>query len=148
MLKTSMKSSNLACCCRKLRSGRLGGFFLQGEMHAFVAAVLLRMAGLDPFDANAQAQPPDGEFAQMKQGVRGSEGHAVIAADVGGQAALLKKPLKHSKSVVFSGGRKRLAGQQITAGMIGDGQRVAVVMIAQQELALVIGAPQLIGTLA
>ena len=78
----------------------------------------------------------------------GSEGNAVVAADVGGQAALLKKPLKHSKSVVFFGGGKRLAGQQIPAGMIGDGQRVAVVMIAQQELALVIGAPQFIGALA
>ena len=44
-------------------------------MHAFVAAILLRVAGLDAFDANTEAQPPDGEFAQMKQGVRGSEGH-------------------------------------------------------------------------
>ena len=30
----------------------------------------------------------------------------VVAAHVGRQAALLKKPLKYSKSVVFSGGRK------------------------------------------
>jgi hypothetical protein len=31
--------------------------------------------------------------------------------------------------------------------MIGDGQWVAVLTIAQQELAFVIGAPQFIGTL-
>src|SRR5450755_1884972 len=37
---------------------------------------------------------------------------------------------------------------RICAGMIGDGQGVAVAMISQQELALVIGAPELIGTLA
>jgi len=36
----------------------------------------------------------------------------------------------------------------IAAGMIGHGQRVAVVVIAQQELALVIRASQFIGTLA
>jgi hypothetical protein len=36
---------------------RFGGFFLQGEMHA---AILLRMARLDPLDANAEAKPPDG----------------------------------------------------------------------------------------
>ena len=38
-------------------------------MHAFVAAVLLRMARLDPFDANAQPQPPDGEFAQIRANI-------------------------------------------------------------------------------
>ena len=35
--------------------------------------------------------------AWVKQGVRRSERHAIIAADVGGQAALAKKPFKHSK---------------------------------------------------
>ena len=76
---------------KEVGGGRLGGFFLQSEMHAFMTAVLLRMAGLDAFDANAQAEPPDGELAQVEQGVCGSEGHAVVAADVGGQAALLEK---------------------------------------------------------
>ena len=55
-----------------------------------MTAVLLGMAGLDACDADAQAKPPDGEFAEMKQSVRGSKRHAIIAADVGGQAALLK----------------------------------------------------------
>src|SRR6266480_662863 len=116
-------------------------------MHAFMAAILLRMAGLDSFNANPQPEPPDCQLAQVEQGMRGSEGHAVIAADVGGQAALLKKPLKHSKSVVFAGRRESFAGKQKTAGVIGDGQRVAVVMIAEQEFSLVVGAPQLVGLL-
>ncbi len=76
---------------------RLGGFFLQGEMHAFMAAILLRMTGFDSLDANAEAKPPDGEFAEIEQSVRGSEGHTVVAADVGGQATLLKKPLLHPR---------------------------------------------------
>jgi hypothetical protein len=113
-----------------------------------MTAILLGMTRLDPFNANAQPEPPDGEFAQVEQSVCGSEGDAVIATDVGGQATLFKKPLKQSKSKGFLGGGKSFAGQQISAGMIGDGQRVAVLTIAQQELTFVIGAPQFIGTLA
>jgi hypothetical protein len=44
---------------QEVGGGRLGGFFLQGQMHAFMAAILLGMARLDPLDANAQAKPPD-----------------------------------------------------------------------------------------
>src|SRR5437870_5998895 len=117
-------------------------------MHALMAAILLGMARLDPFDGNPEPEPPDGQLAQVKQGVCRSEGHTVVAADVGRQAALLKKPFKHSESVVFAGGRKRLTGEEITAGMVGDRQRIAVLTIGEQELALVIGAPQFIGTLA
>ncbi len=67
---------------------------------------MLRMARLDALDANAQPEPPDRQLTQIEQGVGGSEGDAVIAADVGRQAALLKKPFKHGKSVVFFGVRK------------------------------------------
>jgi hypothetical protein len=35
-------------------------------MHAFVTAILLGMARLDPFDADAQAEPPDRELAQIE----------------------------------------------------------------------------------
>ena len=44
-------------------------------MHPFVAAVLLRVTRLDPFDADAQAQPPDGELAQVEQRMRGGKRH-------------------------------------------------------------------------
>ena len=106
------------------------------------------MARLDAFDADAQPEPPDRKLAQVEQRVSRSEGHAVIAADVGRQAALLKKPLKHCKSVLFSGRRKSLTGEEITAGVIGDRQRIAILPIAQQELPFVIGAPKFVGTLA
>ena len=78
----------------------------------------------------------------------GSERHIVIAADVGGQAAFLKKPLKHRESVLFPGRRKGFTGEQKAAGMVGDRQRITVLVIAEQELPFVIGAPQLIGALA
>ena len=91
----------------------------------------MRMTRFDSLDANAEAKPPDGEFAEIEQSVRGSEGHTVVAADVGGQATLLKKPLKHGESEVFSGRRKRFTGEEKTAGVIGDGERITVLAIAQ-----------------
>src|SRR5574340_1014633 len=76
-----------------------------------------------------------------------SEGHAVVAANAGGQAALFKKPFKYGESVVFSGRRKRLTSEEKAAGVIRDRQRIAILTIAQQELAFVIGAPQFVGAL-
>jgi len=74
--------------------------------------------------------------------------HAVVAADVGRQTTLLKKPLKYRESVILSGGRKRLTDKQKTAGVVGDGERITVLTIAKQELTFVIGAPQLVGLLS
>ena len=47
--------------------------------------------------------------------MRGSEGNAVVTADVGRQATLLKQPLKDCESEVLSGRRKRFTGEEKTA---------------------------------
>src|SRR5215469_5851077 len=98
---------------------------------------------LDAFDADGQTQPPDGQLAQVEQSMCGSEGHTVVAANVGGQTALAKKPLKCCESVVFTSGTESFAGEQKAAGVVSDGQRVAVMLVAQQKLAFVVGAPEL-----
>ena len=113
-----------------------------------MAPILLRVTGPNAFDANAQAEPPDRQLAQMKQSVRRSERNPIIAADVGWQAALLKKPFKYGKSVNLRGWRKALRSTQKTAGTVGDRQRIAVLAVAQQKLAFVIGAPKFVGPLA
>jgi len=60
----------------------------------------------------------------MEQGVCGSEGHAVVAADVGGQATIFEQALKYSESVVFLGGRKRFTSEEKAAGVVGNGERL------------------------
>jgi hypothetical protein len=50
-------------------------------MHAFMPAVLLRVAGLDVLDLDAEPEPPDGEFGEVEEGIRTGEGNAVIGAD-------------------------------------------------------------------
>jgi len=42
-------------------ASRLRCFFLQGQVHALVPAILLGMSGFDPLDRDAQTQPKDRE---------------------------------------------------------------------------------------
>ena len=51
---------------QKVDGRRLGGFFLQGEVHALVTAILLGSTGFDPLDANPEAKPPDNKLAQVE----------------------------------------------------------------------------------
>src|SRR3984893_11123358 len=111
-------------------------------MHAFMAAVLLRMARLDALDGNAEPQPPNGESALVEETMGRVKGHAVVGTDGLGQAAFLKQALKSGKGSLFLDRLHGLAEQKITASMIGNGQGVTIPLIPQHELALVVGGPQ------
>src|SRR6187551_2455125 len=90
----------------EVRSGGFGGFFLKREVHALVAAILLRMAGLDALDVDAKAQPPHRELAQAEERMGAGEGHAVVGADRERQAEVLEGTLKDGKCKLFFGGRQ------------------------------------------
>ena len=109
-----------------------------------MAAVLLRLAWLDALDGDAQPQPPDREPGEVEQGIGAGEGDAVVGADRDWQATLAEQPLEGGEGGVFAGGFERFAHQQEARGMVGDGQRVAIVAVAELELALEVGAPQLV----
>ena len=125
-----------------------GRFFFEGQMHALMAAVLLRLAWLDAFDLDAKPEPPDGQPAQVEQSIGGGEGNTIVGADGGRQPALLKQPLESGTSKVFAGGFERFAQQQIPRGVIGDGERIAVGLVAEPELGLVISTPETVRHLA
>ena len=44
---------------------RPGGFLLQGEVHALMVAILLRMAWFDALDGDAEPEPPHGQFGEV-----------------------------------------------------------------------------------
>src|SRR5207302_4669152 len=72
------------------------------------------------------------------------ERHTVVGPDRLRQAALLKHALEHGKGVDLLGGRERLAGEQVATGKVADGERIAIALVGEHELAFVIGAPQII----
>ncbi|MCH8250661.1 MAG: hypothetical protein IH913_13775, partial [Proteobacteria bacterium] len=60
-------------------------------------------------------------------------------------AEVLESSLKNAEGIDFLGGGEGITGDQISAGVVGDRQRVAVAAVGEHELALVIGTPQLVG---
>ena len=59
----------------------------------------------------------------------------------------MKEALKSGKCQVFASGFEGFTEQQITGSMIGDGEGITVLLVSQPELALVIGAPEIVGLL-
>src|SRR5262249_37551915 len=126
---------------QKVISRRLRGLFFQGQMQAFMAAVLLRPAGLDAFDGNSQTQPPYRKLAQTKQGMGTRKRQTVIGADSRGEPKLLKDALKHVEGRKLLSRFESFATQQIPRSIIGDGQGIAIQLVAESEFAFVVGTP-------
>src|SRR3954470_15835568 len=135
----------LGLLLKDIGSSGPGGLLFEGQMHAFMTAVLLGMAGLDALDADAQPQPPDGKLGEVEEAVGGSEGDAIVGANGPWQATLLEEALKGSKRRHFGIRFHGLAQQQKAGGMIGDGERVAVAPVGEHELSLIVGAPEIVG---
>ena len=72
-------------------------------MQALVPAILLGMARRNPLEADAEAEPPDGQLAQTVQRMGRGEGHAVVRADGVREAILLKRALEDREGVAFLG---------------------------------------------
>src|SRR5258708_40205264 len=60
------------------------------------------------------------------------------------QTTVPEQPLKGQESGLFLVGVHGFAQQQVARGVIGDRQRITVALVAELELALIVGAPQVI----
>jgi len=77
--------------------------------------------------------------------MRRGEGNTVIGADGPGQTAFVEEAFKGGKGELFAVGFQRFAQQQVARGIVGDRQRITIPFIVELELALVIGAPEVVG---
>ena len=75
----------------KILSRGNGSFFLEGTVHSFVLAILLRFAGFYLFGINAQLDPPDRKGGKSPDGT-GSKGHPVVGPYSLWQAIVIEKP--------------------------------------------------------
>ena len=60
---------------------RLGRFLLERQMHPLVPPILLRVAGLNTFQLNAEPEPPDRQFTEPVEGMPRGEGQAVVPSE-------------------------------------------------------------------
>jgi hypothetical protein len=67
-----------------------------------MAPGLLRSAGLDPLNIDAEPQPPDGELGEIEQGVWASEGNSVVGIASG------KPRSRNSRSMAMAAGSSRV----------------------------------------
>jgi hypothetical protein len=92
-------------------------------MHAFVAAVLLRLAWLDPFVPDAQSQPQHRELTQSC-GCSTGEGTSVVSANRFRQSELAKGGFEYRPGVLAVGSLYGTTTQQVSTAGIRDRQRI------------------------
>src|SRR5580693_6954601 len=115
-------------------------------MHALMAAVLLRLAWLDPFVPDAQSQPPHRELAQSRRRST-SERSSVVGSNRFRQSEFPKSRFKYDPGVFSVGSFDGAAAQQISAVGICDRQWIAPRAISSQKPPFEIRTPNLIGRL-
>jgi hypothetical protein len=126
---------------KKIGDGRLSGLFLQSQMHALMTPVLLRMAGWMRSIPIPGRSHHTASLLKLNNACAEANGTPLSLRMLAGRPRSFEQPLKHCESVLFPGRRKGFTGRQKPAGVIGDGQRIAVLVITQQEFTFVIGTP-------
>ena len=88
--------------------GRLFGLILQGEMHAFMATVLLGMAWPDALDRIAKPQPPDRETGEIAEAIGAGKRHAVARVPVSVRRIRFAMASGHPWAVEWGQAHRRL----------------------------------------
>src|SRR5438034_10717774 len=85
------------------------------------------------------------QMPSSTEAVGRSEREPVVGADGGGQAVLPEQPHEGLDDRRLLCRFKRFAGEHIARGLVGDRQGVTVATVAEPELPLEVGAPQIVG---
>jgi hypothetical protein len=130
---------------QEVHTSRPSGFGLEGEGIALMAPVLWRISGLDRLDLNAHSEPSDHSLERLKRPL-GLENGAPLSDRVAfGRPGLFKEAIEGGTGADGFDGGLVVADQDEAAGLVGDGERIALAAVAQCECALEIRAPEVVG---
>ena len=110
-----------------------------------MSRVLLRLTWRDALVRDAELQPPDVEMCQAVDASRG-EGSAVVAADGIGKPMLAEEAAELGLHARRADVEQPVAGEQVAAEVVDDGEGIAVAAVAHPELPLEVDGPDLIGS--
>ncbi|MCY1550433.1 hypothetical protein D9M68_866880 [compost metagenome] len=113
-------------------------------MHTLMPSVLVRSPRPDALGIDTQPNPPHRQAGQAGKTATG-KGAAIVAANGLRQSIFAKGPLEPGACLSTSGTLKASACQEITSGVIAEGQRVAPATVLRAEMSLEVCAPDLIG---
>src|ERR1051325_1560635 len=131
----------LSLLCFFVSSWWPGCFGFERLVHSLVLSVLLGMRRLDELWADAKLDPPDRQAREPAKRDR-RERHTVVGANGIGQSVLAEQPFERFLDRNLFGRAESFAGEYVSAVLIGDRQRIAVVAVAHEELAFEVGGPQ------
>ena len=136
----------LALLLKTIETWRACRFLLEREMHPFVSSILL---GMTRPDGSFRCGCPDESHQterrlRLKSELTRGEGDAIIGTNRIWQTTFLEQTLEGCDGQNFACRFQSFAREQIARGVIRDRQGVAVFLVAQQELTLVIGAPEIV----
>ena len=119
---------------------RPSGFALEGSVHAFVTAILLRLTRLDGLRTDAEPYPPSAEACEPSE-ADGSEGRAVVGADDGGNAELTEDLDEYGLGELDRRGVQPSALEQESAETVLDGKGIAVAAVEHLRTTNVVESP-------
>lgn len=124
--------------------GRPCGLGFERSMHPLVRAVLLRMTRREALDPKAEADRPK---RQRESLARPGDPNGLPLSDRQDRptkAVLAKDALERTARVRARVRWIRVAGEQASAHVIDDRERITVAVIAEQELPLVVDRHQIV----
>src|SRR5262249_17781940 len=127
--------------CRWLGSG-----LLERPVEALVAAVLLRLTGLDALGLDAELEPPHRQPRQPA-GPAVRKGRTIVAAQRTRQPELAECRLEARAGMLVIAGGQRAADQGIAAEGVAYRQRIAARPVRGAEPTLEVDAPDVVGRL-